>query len=54
VTELELVLELVDGLGVGFLGFGAGGDLRSGIAAFALTAVTATVCGPWTLVVGAS
>jgi hypothetical protein len=51
-TELELELELVEGLGFGFLGFG--GDLRSGIAAFALTAVTETVWAPWTLVAGAS
>jgi hypothetical protein len=52
VTVLELVV--VDALGLGLgLGFG-GGDLRSGIAAFALTAVNETVCAPWTLVAGAS
>ena len=39
-TVLELVLDDVVGLGLG-LCFGGGGDLRSGIAAFALTAVTA-------------
>jgi hypothetical protein len=52
-TVLELVLDDVVGLGLG-LCFGGGGDLRSGIAAFALTAVTPTVCAPWTLVLGAS
>jgi hypothetical protein len=54
VTVLELELELVDVVCLAGLCFGGGGDLRSGIAAFALTAVTPTVCAPWTLVLGAS
>jgi hypothetical protein len=52
VTVLELVL--VDVLCLGGLCFGGGGDFRSGIAAVALTAVTATECAPCTLVLGAS
>ena len=49
-----LGLVVVDALGLHGLGFGGGADLSSGIAAFALTAVSATVCAPWTLVTGAS
>jgi hypothetical protein len=56
VTALELVIVDVLGWGWGLgLGLGlGGGDLRSGIAAFAPTDVIATLCAPWTLVAGAS
>ena len=51
-TVLEL--ELVDVLCLAGLCFGGGGDLRSGIAAFALTRGNPDRCVPWTLVLGAS